>query len=244
MSRFRAAAFHSILCALVAAVLLGLFWFIWYPWPLFDAVGGTEIFLMLLGIDVALGPLLTFVVFKAGKKSLKLDLALIGGVQIAALAYGVFVLLAGRPVYIAALGHRFDLIQANEIGAEQLGTSGGTLPRWGPRLVGTKQAISIKERERMMFSGLAGADYGHYLEYHVPIESMRLELLANAQPISALRNNDPSRYAAITAWLASHGHNDRTAVFQGLKARSVDMVVILDASTAAVVGIAPFKPWN
>ena len=243
-NRWAAAAVHFGICLLIGAILLALFTCVWYPSPTFEAIGGLDIFLMLLCIDVLLGPLLTLVVFKPGKKSLKFDLAVIGFVQLAALCYGVLTLLAGRPVFIAALGHRFDLIQASEIGEEQLGTSGASLPWWGPKIVGTKQATDKKERERMMFSGLAGVDYGHYPRYHVPLESMREELLKSAKPISELRIENTTQDAAISSWLSSHGYDDQTAVFQGLKARSQDMTVILDAKTAAVVGIAPFRPWK
>ena len=52
------------------------------------------------------------------------------------------------------------------------------------------------------------------------------------------------RDAEITAWLRDHGQTDRSMVFQGLKARAEDMAVILDAKTARVIGIAPFKPWD
>ena len=73
---------------------------------------------------------------------------------------------------------------------------------------------------------------------------MHDKLLANAKPISVLRSKNTARDADITTWLSSHGHDNNSAVFQGLKARSQDMAVILDAKTAAVVGIAPFKPWD
>ena len=244
MSRFRAALIHVALCIAVAAVLLSLFWFVWYPQPLFRGVGGQEIFLILLAIDVILGPLLTLVVFRAEKKSLKFDLAVIGILQVAALAYGVLTLLSGRPVYIAAVGHKFDLVQASEIGPDQLEGATESLPWLGPKVVGIRQATDKKERERMMFSGLAGADYGHYPRYHAPLETMRDEILKNARPISELRKKNAARDADITVWLKSHDQTDSGVVFQGLKARAEDMAVILDAKTAKVIGIAPFKPWD
>ena len=245
MTRFRAASTHLAISAVVGAILFALFWFGWYPSPLFKAVGGYELFLMLLAIDVILGPLLTLVVFKSGKKSLKFDLAFIGLVQAAALFFGVWTLLAGRPVYVAALGIRFDVIQASQVAQSDLDFARKSLPLWGPEWVGFKEAADPKERERILFSGVSGGyDYGQLPQYHAPFESMRNKLLANALPISALRAKNPTQDAEITAWLASHGCDDRSAVFQGLKARSQDMAVILDAKTAAVVGIAPFKPWD
>ena len=85
MSRFRASGFHFVISLLVGLVLLALCWFMWYPAPMLMAIGGHEIFLLVVGIDVVLGPLLTLVVFKSGKKTLKFDLAVIALLQIAAL---------------------------------------------------------------------------------------------------------------------------------------------------------------
>ena len=95
-----------------------------------------------------------------------------------------------------------------------------------------------------MFSSLGGADYGHYPQHHVPLEAMRDELLREAKPIAELRKRNAGQGEALTAWLATRGYSEQGAVFQGLRARSRDMAVILDAKTAAVVGIAPFKPWD
>jgi hypothetical protein len=112
MKRIRAAAIHLLVSVSIAASLFFAFWFVWYPYPLFHAVGGLDIFLILLAVDVTLGPLLTFVVFDTNKRTLKFDLSVIALFQLAALLYGVYTLYIGRPVYAAALGHRFDLVQA------------------------------------------------------------------------------------------------------------------------------------
>jgi hypothetical protein len=67
ITRFRVAATHLAICVFVGLALLALFWIVWNPSPLFKAVGGDAIFLMLLAVDVVLGPLLRLMVFKAGK---------------------------------------------------------------------------------------------------------------------------------------------------------------------------------
>lgn len=59
---------HLLLSFLIALLVIGLVFFIWYPSPLATAVGVTHIFLMLLVIDVILGPLLGLLVYKEGKK--------------------------------------------------------------------------------------------------------------------------------------------------------------------------------
>ncbi len=73
---------------------------------------------------------------------------------------------------------------------------------------------------------------------------MREELLQRANPISDLKKLNPTKAEAINVWLLSRGYNAENAVFQGLSARRQDMAVMLDAKTATVIGIAPFKPWD
>jgi hypothetical protein len=242
MSRFRAALIHLGICALVAAALLGLFWFVWYPAPLFRAVGGLEIFLMLLAIDITLGPLLTLVVFNPSKKTLKFDLAVIGVVQLVALVYGVHTLLIARPVYVASVGNRFVVVQANDIQDADLLAAKKSLPWLGPEWVGTKTSLNKVEHERILLGGVGGGSYGHLPQYHASLESMRDETLKNAVPISELRRRNPIQSDAITSWLRERGYSENAVVYQALVARSRNMSVMLDAKTAKVIGIAPFNP--
>jgi hypothetical protein len=41
----------------------------------FEAAGGDRLIFILAAVDVTLGPLITLIIFKAGKKGLKFDLA-------------------------------------------------------------------------------------------------------------------------------------------------------------------------
>jgi len=242
--RFKAFILHLSLSGCVGTFVGAIFWFILYPAPLFRAVGGLEIFLIVLTVDVILGPCITLLIYRKGKKGLLFDLAAIALVQIAALAYGVVTLYAGRPVYVAALGHRFDVIQASAVSPDDLLASKQSLPRWRPAWVGIRKPDNAKERSDMLFNSLAGIDYGHKPQYHADLVQMRAELLAESKPIAELRALNTTEDAAITAWLAAHGRTGDDVRYLGLKAKAEDMAVILDAKTAEVVGIAPFKPWD
>ena len=100
---------------IIALITIGLVFLIWYPYPLAKAVGVTHIFLMMLAIDVIVGPILGFFVYKVGKKTLKVDLAVIILIQLSALLYGVYTIQEGRPVWIAFNIDQFELIRKNEI---------------------------------------------------------------------------------------------------------------------------------
>lgn len=242
--RVRAFLLHLAISIGIVAAVGAIFWFVLYPAPLFRAVGGLEIFLIVLAVDVTLGPFLTLLVYRKGKKGLIYDLAAIALVQAAALTYGIVTLYAGRPVFVAALGHRFDVIQASEVNADDIRASGRSLPRFGPMWVGIRPPDSAKERSDMLFSSLAGADYGHKPQYHADLAVMRSELLKGAKPIADLRTRNATWEGEISAWLAARGRTDDSVRYVGLKARAEDMAVIIDAKTAEVIGIAPFKPWD
>lgn len=242
MSRFRASGFHLVISLLVGLVLLALSWFMWYPAPMLMAIGGHEIFLLVVGIDVVLGPLLTLVVFKSGKKTLKFDLAVIALLQIAALVYGVSTLLEARPAYVAALGDKFQVIQATEVTDANLAKAKTSLPWWGPRWVGTKAPTGRYDIDAVNDVTAVGGGRGHFPQIHVPYDSMAKELIQRAQPIAALKKINSAQAAEIDAWLAKHGYTEQTAKFQPIKISASEFVVMIDAKTAAVIGIAPFKP--
>lgn len=242
MSRFRASGFHFVISLLVGLVLLALSWFMWYPAPMLMAIGGHEIFLLVVGIDVVLGPLLTLVVFKSGKKTLKFDLAVIALLQIAALVYGVSTLLEARPAYVAALGDKFQVIQATEVTDANLAKAKTSLPWWGPRWVGTKAPTGRYDIDAVNDVTAVGGGRGHFPQIHVPYDSMAKELIQRAQPIAALKKINSAQAAEIDAWLAKHGYTEQTAKFQPITISASEFVVMIDAKTAAVIGIAPFKP--
>ena len=78
-SRLKASGIHlgiSLTVALLAALLVfGL----WYPYPYREMSGGRELFLIVVAVDVILGPLITLAVFNRAKPSreLKRDLVMV-----------------------------------------------------------------------------------------------------------------------------------------------------------------------
>ena len=109
---------HLIVSLLIACCCLILVFYVWHPVPLAKAIGVTHIFLMMLTIDVVLGPLLILIIAKEGKKSLKFDLIVICLLQISALIYGMYNITVSRPIWITFDTMRFELVQANNIPQE------------------------------------------------------------------------------------------------------------------------------
>jgi len=149
---------HFVLSILIALTLICVVFLLWYPFPLAKAVGVTHIFLMLIVIDVIIGPMLTFLVYKEGKKTLKMDLSIIVLVQIAVLSYGIYNITEGRPVWIVQNGNRFELVRNNEIVNQNIGNAKTEYqqPSWlKPKFVALEQSKSIEEKNINIFEELS-----------------------------------------------------------------------------------------
>jgi hypothetical protein len=96
MTKIKAALIHLTISIIVIGLFVLLIFLIWYPQPLFDISGVAAPIKLLILIDVIIGPLLTFVVYKRNKKGLKFDLSVIALLQIAALSYGAYTIYNGK----------------------------------------------------------------------------------------------------------------------------------------------------
>ena len=113
MTRFSAFLTHLVISLIVVTLVFIVIRFQLYPDFYFAIQGISEIILILFAVDVVLGPLLTLIVFKKGKKSLKFDLSIIALCQIAALTYGSYIIYQERPLSALLLGKTFSIQTAS-----------------------------------------------------------------------------------------------------------------------------------
>ncbi|HEB55556.1 MAG TPA: hypothetical protein ENI98_04470 [Gammaproteobacteria bacterium] len=101
-AKLRAFGIHFSLSLAIFFILLYFILFHWYPLPFFGTDGGWQGIRIIVGVDLVLGPVLTFIAFNPRKspRLLKLDLGLIGLAQIAVLAWGISTVHNERP-YLA-----------------------------------------------------------------------------------------------------------------------------------------------
>jgi len=88
ISRKWAFIIHLNLSLLVFSSLIAVLYFYWFPGQLFWLDGGWQGLKLVAIVDLILGPLLTLILFKPGKKGLVGDMAAIAVFQLAALGYG------------------------------------------------------------------------------------------------------------------------------------------------------------
>jgi hypothetical protein len=245
--RVRAALIHLTLSAVIAALVFLPIYFYWYPDVLFDSAGGRDLFLLIAGVDVTLGPLITLIIFKPGKKGLLFDLVVIGILQSAALAYGVWVLFESRPAYIAYVRDRYELVRANAFpeGELERGHAAGydRLSWSGPKLVGVKLPTDPDEAFKLMMSGLGGVDAQYFPRFYVPYDAVREEVKMKALPIATLRKRNPERSPDIDRVLASLGRKEADVRFLPMRAGKSDLAVFVDPRDGSVLKLTSLKPW-
>jgi hypothetical protein len=115
--RFIASGIHAGASLLVAAAAAMLVFGLWYPYPYREISGGRELFLLIVSVDVTLGPLITLAVFNRAKSwhLLRLDLAFVAMFQTVALAYGLWTVFVARPIHLVFEGDRFTVVHAIEV---------------------------------------------------------------------------------------------------------------------------------
>ena len=246
LNRWQAAGIHLALSVVIAATVLASLLLVWYPQPYFRLAGGAGLMLILIGVDVVLGPAMTLVVFNPAKKSLRVDLSIIAALQIAALAYGIFVIAQARPAYVVFAGDRFTVVGANTIDPESLAAARppyDALPVDGPRLVGARMPSSAAEREKVMMLLASGIDLPALPRYYVPYEDIVPDLKAKALPLDELAKRKPDVQAAIDAAVAKLGVPRASLAFVPVVGRMELGTALVEAASGKVLVVVPVDPY-
>ena len=164
--RIKALGLHLLSSVTVLAFTLGSLYLGWYRWPGWYLADAVTVVVVLVSVDVVLGPLLTFVVAKSSKsrRELTRDIAVIVVIQLCALTYGIVSLWNGRPLYYAFSESVLQLVQAYDIDAEQarlgrdknpqLAPHGYSLPRW----IWAPLPQNSDARQKIVQAAISGGD--------------------------------------------------------------------------------------
>lgn len=234
---------HLSISLLIALFVVVLVFFIWYPVPLAIAVGVTHIFLIILAIDIIVGPFLGLVVYKHGKKTLKFDLGVIILLQILALGYGVYSIEQGRPAWIAYNVDRFELVRKNEIITDHIEQALPQFqhPSWfKPKWVGVEFAKDANVRSDDLFAeALGGISIAQKPERYVDFSKTTTQLKQRTKNLKDLNKyNDVQQVERIVS------KYPQATGFVPLKANAVDMTVLINKDKGEVVKIVDLRPWK
>lgn len=237
--KLKAFAIHLAISLILVLSTYVVIHFLWYPAPLFKATNAGKILVMILIVDLILGPLLTLVVYKKHKKTLKMDLTIIALIQLSALIYGLYSLYEARPVFIAYVVDRFDLVRANDI--LEVDEQIYHLPKLGPEytyvdlmeLNATEKLDSILDETTYNISPAQRPKFYNNFELAKPL------IIEKSQNLILLNDyNNPTEVKKI---LQKYPKADS---FLPLKANAVDMTALIDKKhNGNLIAVVDLRPW-
>jgi hypothetical protein len=249
MSRLKAFFIHLSISAFIAVSVVAIMLLLWYAPPFFSALGGKNVLMVLVGVDVTLGPLFTLIIFNPGKtrKALTFDLSVIAILQAAALIYGLSVVFEARPVFAVFSRDSFDLITANMLSKEDIAKAKypdyRSLSLTGPIYVYSELPSDIKERNELVSSMLAGKDLPQFPQYYTPYSEHGPVAGRSAKPIEELKKLNPESSKKIESLIRASGHADSDVGYLPLHARFHDQAVLVEKSDGKILGQLDVNPW-
>ena len=238
--RLRASAIHLAISLSVAtlAALVVFGW--WYPYPYRELSGGRELFALVVVVDVVLGPLIMLVIFNVAKtrRHLMMDFTVIGLLQVAALAYGLWTVFVARPVHLVFEYHRMAVVHAVDIEPDTLTQAPSglqQLPLRGPTLLSLRPLQGNEAIESVMLAtgGISQAAQPHLWQ---PYEAAREQILQESRPAAQLQERFPSHADAIDRAVARTGRPLNELRTLPLLSRKSAWTVLIDAQSAQPVG--------
>lgn len=175
-------AFSIHLCvSFLLLVILGIFIrLVWYPGFLFEVDGGWQGIQLIAGVDLIIGPLLTFIVFNKAKKSLSRDLTLIGFLQFLCIVGGMWVVGYSRPLVVAYYDEQFSTV--SRLTFENSSVSYTEISEWvswlGPTWVSLELPASASKRGSMLAAwNFLGEDIATNTKLYQPYKKNLVSLI-------------------------------------------------------------------
>lgn len=239
--RLRASGLHLGLSLCVAGVAAWLVFALWYPDPYGEISGGRELFLIVIAVDVILGPLITLAVFNRNKprRELVLDLGLVVLIQWLALLYGLWTVCVARPVHLVFELDRFRVIHAVDVPEEMLSQAPdgvNAMPLQGPTLLAVRPFRDAGEESSATLMALQGLHLGARPDLWESYEKALPRVLDAAKPAADLRRRFPQQAVEIEAAIPRTGRSEAELRYLPLVARKSFGTVLLDARNAEIRG--------
>lgn len=249
-NRWQAAALHLAISLCLAAIVGALLYFLWFPQPWFVAAGASTLILLLMGVDVCIGPLLTGVVFNPEKsrRHLTLDLAVIALVQAVAFIYGLHVITQARPVFVVAAVDRYILVAADQLADEDLAQ--GQKPAFrqrswsGPQLVGAVPPKDAGMPDRVMAVMDGGKDIDQLPQFYVPYAAVADTLMQHALLLSRLAVVDRAQQDKLKQLQDAAKQRKDELRYLPLQRQDNSYTAIVSMKTRKPIAVLDIDPWQ
>jgi len=227
----------------VIVIFLIFAYFVWFPFSFstleeFYKTAGLIIF-----VDVILGPLLVYIIYKENKKFLRFDINVLLGIQIVAFAFGAYSLYLKHPVYAVFSIDRFTLVNAANTTPEKIRFDSLKSSIFSKTKITIAKMPSDIEKKNALTLGVlfnGAPDLEYRAEYYQPFNQNISDVLKksiNLKKFSKLSKNK------IRAFANKHKGNISDYAYFPLRTKYKDLIWVLNKNNALPVGIVDINPW-
>lgn len=248
-ARLKAAILHLLVTGVVAILVAALVFGIWFPGAFSEMLGGRRLFWLVLGCDLALGPLISLVIYNTQKPRRELirDYCIVGLLQMGALIYGVSIVVESRPVYMVFVVDRLEVVTAIELEDEELAQARDKRYQsrgWsGPRLISVERPDNPEERSQILFSALDGKDIHLMPKYYRPYSAAIDQVRERVLPVELLISRNPDSEAMIDAAIKKSGGEAEQVRWLPVHSRFGFWVALIDFESAMPLLYLPVNPY-
>ncbi len=230
---------HLSLSFIVGCLTAATVYWVWYPGVLAKAVGVSHIFLLLLCIDVTVGPILTLFLAKEGKKGLWFDLVTVVLLQFTALIYGIWHIAEGRPVWQTVNIYRVELVKAIDMDYTNAQKPFTRNPLGSPRWAMVRPAKDKKETSDWIWLELEkGKSPTQRAELYQSIDTHWSEISKEILPLEKLSKYNIKK--EIDAVLLKYPEADG---FLPMIGGEWDMTVLVSKKEQKILSVVDLRPW-
>jgi hypothetical protein len=243
--RLKALSLHLLSSAAVLTVILGSLYLGWYHWPGWHLTDVSRVVLVMIGVDVVLGPTLTFIVANKNKsrRELTRDIGIIVVVQLCALIYGTGSLWSGRPLYYAFSENILQLIQAYDIDDSEAEAgrrqNPALAPHWYslPRWIWAPLPQDPQESQKIVASAVTGGDDVTSMpKYFKPWEDGLPSLRKQLKKVDDVAYFAKSQKKKLKDRMRAAGLPDDQAITMPLTGRGPPLLAVFDPATLKITG--------
>jgi hypothetical protein len=197
---------------------------------------------IIIGVYLVLGPVLTIIVFRAGKPGLKFDLTMIGLFQGICLLAGVYIVYSERPLYFVYYEEHF------------YSTSADTFERYNLRAPDDESRFAdvpakifvllpdnaIEEADVRKLLYQDGVPVWLYVPLYVPLSGHMEKVIKHGMNATELLDRDKNQNLA--AWLDKYGGELNDYAFLPIHSRYKDAFIGISKATLDFVDIVEIPP--
>lgn len=240
--RLQASGIHLCISACVALLVAILVIAVWYSFPHHEVSGGHELFLLVVGLDLVLGPLITFAVFGRKKPwtELRRDLAVVALLQLAALFCGLWTVFVARPMQMNFELDRFRVVHTIEVAPELPAKAPERLHKLsltGPTLLAKRPFRDDNERMELTLGAVQEVHLSTRTDLWVPDDNARRQVLKEAKPLSSLMEKLPGRVATFERAAQETGSKPKAPGDLTLVGRNMDWTMLIEPFAWRIVNI-------